>query len=64
MLGAHTLYKIDYLKVSLLYLFRKVWANAVFISNAVLIVFQTCFGSIYFVGNRLMGPEVYLFRWK
>ena len=27
MLGAHALYKIDYLKVSLLYLFRKKWAD-------------------------------------
>ena len=27
MLGAHALHKIDYLEVSLLHLFRKVWAN-------------------------------------
>ena len=27
MLGAHALYKIDYLEVSSLYLFRKIWAN-------------------------------------
>ena len=27
MLGAHALCKIDYLEVSLLYLFRKIWAN-------------------------------------
>ena len=27
MLGAHALYKIDYLEVSLLYLLRKIWAH-------------------------------------
>ena len=27
MLGAHALYKLDYLKISSLYLFRKIWAN-------------------------------------
>ena len=26
-LGAYTLYEIDYLEVSLLYLFHKIWAN-------------------------------------
>ena len=27
MLGAHALYKLDYSEISLLYLFRKIWAN-------------------------------------
>ena len=78
MLGAHALYKIDCSEVSLLYLFRKKWANgsleqhddlcwepmrsiklivrSIVSSNAVLIVFKTCFGSIYFVRYGLMGP--------